>query len=121
MEFNYFYRQEASQYSFIQIPRDLVTGEIFSSLSVSAKILYGLLLDWMAMSYKNKWIDEEGKVYILYQLSEIQEDMNISKRKAVNCIVELEQIGLISKKRMGLGLPNQIYVKNFALKERLHA
>ena len=53
MEFNYFYRQEASQYSFIQIPRDLVTGEIFSSLSVSAKILYGT------------WGDKQKKIYIL--------------------------------------------------------
>lgn len=83
---DYFYKSEASQFSFIKIPKPLVIGEDFSALSISAKILYGLLLDRMAMASKNKWIDDEGRVYILYQLTEIQEDMNISKRKAGECL-----------------------------------
>ena len=121
MEFNYFYRSQMNQYSFIRIPKALVTEEIFSSLSISSKILYGMLLDRMTMAAKNKWFDEAGKVYILYQLSEIQEDMNLSKRKAVDSLQELEKIGLIQKKRMGAGLPNQIYVKNFIEKEYMQA
>lgn len=121
MEMNYFYKSQGDQYSFIRIPKELVTGERFSSLSVSGKILYGMLLDRMAMSAKNKWIDEEGRVYIYYQISEIQKDMSISKRKAVDCLNELESIGLIQKKRQGYGQPNQIYVKNFVIKERLQA
>jgi len=52
-------------------------------------------------------------VYIYYQLSEIQDDMNVSKRKAIDCMGELEDIGLIQKIRQGSGLPNQIYVRNF--------
>ena len=89
-------------------------GEAFSSLSIQAKILYGMLLDRMGMSYKNKWMDEENKVYIVYSLDEIQSDMNVSKHKAVDCLAELEDVGLIVKKKRGKGLPNQIYVKNFA-------
>ena len=121
MEINYFYKSQVDQYNFIRIPKELVTGEIFPSLSVSAKILYGMLLDRMTMSMKNRWIDDEGKVYIIYQISEIQEDINISKRKVVDCLTELEGIGLIQKKRQGSGLPNQIYVKNFIARERLQA
>ncbi len=113
MTMNYFYKSQAEQYTFIRIPKALVTGENFSALSITAKILYGLLLDRMAMSVKNKWIDEEGRVYIYYQLSEIQDDMNVSKRKAIDCMGELEDIGLIQKIRQGSGLPNQIYVRNF--------
>ena len=110
---DYFYKPEASQFSFIKIPKPLVTGEDFSALSISAKILYGLLLDRMAMASKNKWIDDEGRVYILYQLTEIQEDMNISKRKAGECLNELQDMGLIVKKKGGNGYPSRIYVKNF--------
>ena len=110
---DYFYRSEAEQFTFIKIPKLLVTGEDFSSLSISAKILYGLLLDRMAIASKNKWIDNEGRVYIQYQLSEIQEDMNISKRKAGECLNELQDMGLIVKRKGGNGYPSRIYVKNF--------
>ena len=110
---DYFYRSEAEQFSFIKIPKLLVTGEDFSTLSISAKILYGLLLDRMAIASKNQWIDDEGRVYIQYQLSEIQEDMNISKRKAGECLNELQDMGLIQKRKGGNGYPSRIYVKNF--------
>ena len=110
---DYFYRSEAGQFSFIKIPKLLVTGEDFSSRSISAKILYGLLLDRMAIASKNQWIDDEGRVYIQYQLSEIQEDMNISKRKAGECLNELQDMGLIVKRKGGNGYPSRIYVKNF--------
>ena len=110
---DYFYRSEAGQFSFIKIPKLLVTGEDFSTLSISAKILYGLLLDRMAIASKNQWIDDEGRVYIQYQLSEIQEDMNISKRKAGECLNELQDLGLIVKRKGGNGYPSRIYVKNF--------
>jgi len=110
---DYFYRSEVGQFNFIKIPKLLVTGEDFSSLSISAKILYGLLLDRMAIASKNQWIDDEGRVYIQYQLSEIQEDMNISKRKAGECLNELQDMGLILKRKGGNGYPSRIYVKNF--------
>lgn len=110
---DYFYRSEAGKFSFIKIPKLLVTGEDFSSLSISAKILYGLLLDRMEIASKNQWIDDEGRVYIQYQLSEIQADMNISKRKAGECLNELQDMGLILKRKGGNGYPSRIYVKNF--------
>ena len=62
---------------------------------------------------KNQWIDDEGRVYIQYQLSEIQADMNISKRKAGECLNELQDMGLILKRKGGNGYPSRRYVKNF--------
>lgn len=114
MKMNYFYGAQADQYNFIKIPKELVVGEGFSSLSVQAKILYGMLLDRMEMSYKNKWLDEENRVYIVYSLDDIQSDMNVSKHKAIDCLSELEDVGLIVRRKRGKGLPNQIYVKNFS-------
>ena len=113
MGFNYYYGTQADQFSFIRIPRVLVTDKMFASLSVYAKVLYGLLLDRMGLSMKNGWLDRENKVYIIYQISEIQEDLGISKKKAIDYLSELEEFGLIEKKRRGLGLASIIYVKNF--------
>ena len=114
MKTNYFYGLQAEQFSFIKIPKELVVGDAFASLSVQAKILYGILLDRMEMSGKNKWMDEENRVYIIYSLDEIQSDMNVSKHKAIDCLSELEDVGLIVRRKRGKGLPNQIYVKNFS-------
>lgn len=113
MEFDFYYGTQADQFSFIKIPKVMLTEESFSSLSLAAKILYGLLLDRMSLSMKNEWLDKENKVYIIYQISEIQEDLGFSKKKAIDCLGELEKFGLVEKKKRGFGLPSIIYVKNF--------
>ena len=113
MEFKYYYGSQADQFSFIRIPRILLTEKIFSTLSLQAKVLYGLLLDRMGLSMKNGWVDKENRVYIIYQISEIQEDLGFSKKKAIDYLAELEVFGLIEKKRRGLGLASIIYVKSF--------
>lgn len=59
IQFDYFHGMEAGQYSFYRIPKMLFTAERFRSLSCEAKVLYGLMLDRMGLSIKNRWIDEE--------------------------------------------------------------
>lgn len=113
MEFEYYYGKEAEQFSFIRIPKILLTHEVFRSLSIQAKVLFGVLLDRMSLSMKNGWLDSEGRVYIIYQIQEIQEDLGFSRKKAMDHLGELEKIGLVEKKRRGLGLPSILYVKSF--------
>ncbi len=113
MELRYISRNEADQYSFIRIPRELMTSEAFSGLSSPAKIMYGMLIDKMGTSLRNKWLDDEGHVYIVYPISELREDMKLSRRKTLDCLAELETIGLVEKKKRGGGFPNIIYVKKF--------
>ena len=80
-------------------------------------MLYGILLDRMGLSMKNGWFDAENKVYIIYQITEIQEDLGFSKKKAIEYLNELEIFGLVEKKRRGLGLPSILYVKSFLLQK----
>ena len=54
-------------------------------------MLYSVLLDRMSLSMKNGWFDEENRVYIIYQISEIQVDLGFSKRKAMDYLPELEE------------------------------
>ena len=89
MNFEYYYGTQADQFSFIRIPRILLLDEAFSTLSLSAKVLYSVLLDRMGLSMKNKWLDEENKVYIIYQITEIQSDLGFSKKKAMDYLTEL--------------------------------
>ena len=117
MKFDYYYGTQADQFSFIRIPKAMLTEKTFSSLSLQAKILYGILLDRMGLSMKNGWFDAENKVYIIYQITEIQEDLGFSKKKAIDYLNELENFGLVEKKRRGLGLPSILYVKSFIIQK----
>ncbi|MEY8327220.1 DUF6017 domain-containing protein [Lachnospiraceae bacterium 54-11] len=120
IRFDYFYGMEAEQYSFYRIPKMLFTAECFRRLSCEAKVLYGLMLDRMGLSIKNRWFDEEDRAYIVFTVEEIAELMDCGTQKAVKLVRELDAekgIGLIEKKRLGLGKPNVIYVKNFMIKE----
>jgi len=113
MKFNYYYGSEADQFSFIRIPKIMLIDKVFQTLSMGAKVLYGVLLDRMSLSMKNGWLDEEHRVYIIYQIGEIQEDLGFTKKKAMDLLAELEEFGLLEKKRRGHGLPNILYVKSF--------
>ena len=117
MEFNYYYGTQADQFSFIKIPKVMITDPMFSKLSLPAKVLYGILLDRMSLSMKNRWFDSENRVYIIYQIADIQEDMGISKNKAIDLLRSLEEFGLIEKKRRGLGMPSLLYVKSFLVEK----
>ena len=112
-DFDYYYGSQADQFSFIRIPRVMLTGDTFSTLSIHSKVLYGVLLDRMSLSRKNAWFDEENRVFIIYPIGEIQEDLGFSKKKAMELLSELEKFGLLVKKRRGHGLPNILYVKSF--------
>ncbi len=120
MKFDYYYGIEAEQFSFYRVPRLLIKDERFKELSSDAKLLYGLMLDRMSLSMKNGWFDDENRAYIHYTLDNIMEDLGCAKEKCVKVLAELDSkkgIGLIEKKRQGLGKPDIIYVKNFATLE----
>lgn len=114
MGFDYFYGQQAEMFSFYRVPKVLFTGERFWNISTDAKLLYGILLDRMNLSAKNGWMDEAGRVYIIFTIDEIKGSIGCAEKKAVKLLDELERkCGLIERKRQGLGKPNLIYVKNF--------
>ena len=117
LKFDYFYGVQSDQFSFYRIPRLLIKDPHFKGLSSDAKLLYGLMLDRMALSMKNHWLDNENRAYIIYSISNVMEDINCSKPTCVKIMKELDSFGLIERKRKGLGKPDVIYVKNFAVLE----
>ena len=60
----YYYGHSGEQYAFSRIPKLLLTDNRFAEISTDAKLLYGLLLDRMELSYRNGWIDEQNRVFI---------------------------------------------------------
>ena len=82
LQFAYFRGLEAEQYSFYRVPKVLFIAECFKSLSCEAKVLCGLMLGRMSLSIKNRWLDDDDKVYIIFAVEEIMELMNCKPQKA---------------------------------------
>ena len=114
MTLDYFYGQSGELFAYFRIPKALFQDSRFRQLSTDARTLYGILLDRMSLSAKNSWVDEHGRVYIIYTVREVQESLCCAEHKAVKLFRELEQADLIERKRRGLGRPSLIYVKNFS-------
>ena len=111
---DYIYSEQASQYAYYRIPKILFTDDRYRDISTDAKVLYGLLLDRVSLSIKNKWVDDQNRVFIIFSLADVQESLNCGPQKATALFRELEKkAGLIERKRQGQGKPNLIYVKNF--------
>ena len=112
--FDYFSGQEAEMLAFYRIPKLLFTNAYFSGLDALAKTLYGLMLDRMSLSLKNKWFDELQRAYIYFAQTEAAEMLGCGEDK-IRCLFNnLEKYGLIERKKQGQGKPTIIYLKNFA-------
>ena len=70
MTLDYFYGQAGELFSFYRIPKALFQEPRFQNLSTDAKTLYGILLDRMSLSAKNGWLDEQGRVFIIFTIED---------------------------------------------------
>ena len=114
MTLDYFYGQVGELFSFYRIPKALFLESRFQNLSTDAKTLYGILLDRMSLSAKNGWLDEQGRVFIIFTIEDVKRALCCADNKATKLLRELEEFGLIERKRRGLGRPSLVYVKNFS-------
>lgn len=90
-DFEYFRAEESDQFSFSD-PQSSVHRKEFASLSTDAKLLYGILLDRISLSKKNGWIDNDGYVYIIYTIAELQELLRMSHTTVTKLLYELDSV-----------------------------
>ena len=114
MTLDFFYGQAGELFSFFRIPKALFQEQQFQDLSTDAKTLYGILLDRMSLSVKNEWFDKKGRVFIIFTIEDVKRTLRCADNKATRLLRELEEFGLIERKRRGQGKPCLVYVKNFS-------
>ena len=66
-------------------------------ISQTAKLLYSLLLDRSTLSQKNKWLDDEGRIYIIYPIAEIAEILDKGSTTIKGALNELDTAGLLER------------------------
>ena len=114
MDFIPYKVNEVLENVFYQIPKELFTNPIYNSLDSTSILLYGLLLDRLSVSMKNKWIDKDGNIYIIYSRKEAQKKLRLSEKTVSKAFKKLEEAKLIYEIRSGFKKHNTIYVGKIA-------
>lgn len=95
--------------NYVCIPKLLLYGE---EIPIPQLLLYALLLDRARLSQANPgWVDEQGHVFCIYPLETMSRDLGKSISSVKRYILELEERGLVCRKRQGMGRSNKLYVK----------
>jgi hypothetical protein len=80
-----------------------------------AKVLYGIFLDRNSLSRINGWVDQEGRIFFYFKISEVSEMLNIGDKTAGNLYKELVKYDLLEVVRQGCNLPNILYLGQYEL------
>ena len=77
-------------------------------MTQTAKLLYALLLDRATLSQANGWLDEGGRIYLVFPIEKIAAALDRSSMTVKTALSELEDAGLIERRRSGFSKPNRI-------------
>ena len=80
-------------------------------LSHTAKMLYTLLLGRATLSQKNNWVDDQGRIYVIYPLSHLAKDLGCCISSVTRSFSELENAQLVERIRSGFSKPSRILLK----------
>ena len=93
---------------FLMYPRFLLE----TNLNDTARLVYILLLDRARLSQTNpQWQDETGRVFVYYTIPHLAEASGRGQTGVKAALGQLEEAGLILRKRQGMGNPSRIYIR----------
>ena len=95
------------------LPQYLQFPEFLLGLSMTqtAKILYMVLYDRARLSKRNKWTDQENRIYIVFTINELCKTIGRGRSTVEQALNDLVDADLIRKKKGGFSKPNHIYVR----------
>ena len=113
-------RMEQAKLGVMNAERILKSGDYwkYSRLGYAQQVIADFIQkrhsDRIGLSARSGWVDEQDHVYIYFSMAEIMDQLQCGHNKAVRLLKELDQgMGLIRRKKQGLGRPDRIYVMNF--------
>ena len=91
---------------FLALPHFVLDGKY----SLNAKVVYGLLLNRAMLSRHNRWVTEDGRVFVIYTLKQLAVDLHRSERTVKTALKELDEARLIVRVHQGSCKPNCPFV-----------
>lgn len=110
---NYFLQSDIDDIRFYMMPKSLFQNPNYpkEKLSITSKVMYSFLRDRVELSRVNNWIDEQGRIYLIFTRENIAELLELSVRTIISCFKELNECELIEEFHQGMNKPNLIYLK----------
>ena len=93
--------------SFLQYPEFL----LHLPISQTGKTVYMLLYDWARLSQKNNWMDENGRIFVIFPIKELSKKLEKSETTIKTVLNELDEVGLLQRRSGGFSKPNHIFLK----------
>lgn len=106
----YYKANEEVSLRFYQMPKVLFTNPKYQKLSLGAKATYSILRDRQEISIKNNWVDDEGLIYLVFDVDTLANLLQVTRKTAIKYKKELVKFDLLVDKRRGQGRANRIYV-----------
>lgn len=107
----YYSNTEMQKHNFYRMPKLLIRDEKYKKLSNNAKLLYAIILDRASLSESNFLVDEKRRVIVFVTVDEACKLINIGHNTATKIFKELDDYGLIERKKQGFVRANIIYSK----------
>ena len=106
---------------YFKIPYRLLEDDYFFKLDPLAIMVYGILIDRVSLSRKNKqhFTDKEGRLYVVATNEEIGKWIKKSEPIVIKLKRQLIEHGLLKEKRQGVRLANLLYPQKIRTKEIL--
>ena len=115
----------AKGFQYYIVPKAMLrTGRQFG-LGMDEVMLYVILRDRVNLSYENRWVDENGRIYIIYTREDAAKYLGWSIRKTIDVFARLVDSGLLTERTQHstgvLKMPKRLYVRQWAEASVLHS
>ena len=84
-------------------------------LSMTARVLYALMFNRAMLSQLNNWVDDLGRVFIIFTEAEMCEALKKGLSTVKKALADLERFDLLTRERGGFGKANRIYLRTAIL------
>lgn len=85
----------ANHYVTSELPKTLFESPIYEDMRLDSKVSYAFLRDRLELSLKNNWVDDKGRLYLIYSNTELMKILNCSKSTLLRIKKQLAEYGLM--------------------------
>ncbi|MDO7872782.1 MAG: replication initiator protein A [Enterococcus casseliflavus] len=116
--FSFYTANEVYAEKYFQLPKVFFTNEKYKKMSNDSKVAYAILKDRFSYSVKNKWVDNQNRIYFVFTVEELKNMLNCAEGKVAKVKKELTEMNLLFQERGGstwingvkVNTPNKLYL-----------
>lgn len=101
---------------YFKLPKLLFEGPRYEDMRLDSKVSYSILKDRLSLSLRNNWVDEEGRIYLVYSNTSLMKILKVSKSTLLRIKKQLAEYDLIKEVQQSTSskgnLANRIYLGN---------